>query len=163
MEISRKEKFSTKKKAAKKWPKIVLATTIALGVGTTSAYAANPNLANDLYNKIMEYTYQSEIESELNKEKNDLLKNVNVAVKGIVNDAKKDLDNNKEKIIQDKKKELETHYKQELAEITKRKNEAVNKKTENMSTDATRSSEQKKADISSAIQKEIQESDINKK
>jgi phosphoenolpyruvate-protein kinase (PTS system EI component) len=163
MEISRKEKFGTKNKAAKKWPKVVLATTFAMSIGTTSVFAAKPELADALYGKILEYTYKTEIDSELNKEKNSLLKNVSATVTSIVSSAKTELEKNKKEIIDAKKGELQTHYTNEIAEITKRKNEAVEKKTAEMQQEATKTTSEIKTDITKEIEQEIKKADINKK
>lgn len=163
MEISRKEKFGTKKKAAKKWPKVVLATTFAMSIGTTSVFAAKPELADALYSKILEYTYKTEIDSELNKEKDSLLKNVSATVTSIVSSAKTELEKNKKEIIDAKKGELQTHYTNEIAEITKRKNEAVEKKTAEMQQEATKTTSEIKTDITKEIEQEIKKADINKK
>jgi Skp family chaperone for outer membrane proteins len=128
MEISRKEKFGTKKKATKKWLKVVLAATFAMSVGTTSVFAAKPELADALYAKILEYTFKTEIDSELNEEKESLLKNLSTTVNGIINSTKQELDDKKDRIVADKKAELQKHYNDEIAEITKRKEEAVEKR-----------------------------------
>lgn len=163
MEISRKEKFGAKKKSTKKWPKVVLATTFAMSIGTTSVFAAKPELADALYTKILEYTFKTEIDNELNKEKDSLLKNVSATVKSIVSSAKDELDTNKKEIIEVKKKELNAHYTNEIQEITKRKDEAVEKKTAEMELDATKTTGAIKTDITKEIEQEIKKADINKK
>lgn len=163
MEISRKEKFGAKKKATKKWPKVVLATTFAMSIGTTSVFAAKLELADALYTKILEYTFKTEIDNELNKEKDSLLKNVSATVKSIVSSAKDELDTNKKEIIEVKKKELNAHYTNEIQEITKRKDEAVEKKTAEMELDATKTTGAIKTDITKEIEQEIKKADINKK
>jgi hypothetical protein len=163
MEISRKEKFGTKKKATRKWPKVVLASTFALSVGTTSVFAAKPELADALYAKILEYTFKTEIENELNTEKETLLKNVSTAINGIINSTKKELDDKKDQIVINKKAELQQHYKDEIAEITKRKEEAVEKKTAEMEQEATKTTGAIKTDITKEIEQEIKKADINKK
>lgn len=163
MEISRKEKFGAKKRATKKWPKVVLATTFAMSIGTTSVFAAKPELADALYAKILEYTFKTEIDSELNKEKETLLKNVSATVKSIVSSAKSEIDTNKKHIIEAKKEELKTHYTNEIAEITKRKDEAVEKKTAEMEQEATKTTGAIKTDITKEIEQEIKNADINKK
>lgn len=163
MEISRKEKFGAKKKSTKKWPKVVLATTFAMSIGTTSVFAAKPELADTLYTKILEYTFKTEIDNELNKEKDSLLKNVSATVKSIVSSAKDELDTNKKEIIEVKKKELNAHYTNEIQEITKRKDEAVEKKTAEMELDATKTTGAIKTDITKEIEQEIKKADINKK
>jgi hypothetical protein len=115
MEISRKEKFGTKKKVTKKWPKLVLATTFAMSVGTTSVFAAKPELADALYAKILEYTFKTEIDSELNKEKESLLKNLSATINEIINSTKQELDDKKDQIVNDKKAELQKHYNDEIS------------------------------------------------
>ena len=64
MEISRKEKFSTKKKT-RKWTKTALATVAAFTIGTTSAFAAKPELADQLYTQILAYTFKDDIQNQL--------------------------------------------------------------------------------------------------
>ncbi|MFD1359190.1 hypothetical protein ACFQ4X_14815 [Fictibacillus halophilus] len=163
MEISRKEKFGAKKKATKKWPKVVLATTFAMSIGTTSVFAAKPELADALYTKILEYTFKTEIDSELNKEKDSLLKNVSATISGIINSTNKELEDKKDKIVNDKKAELQQHYTDEITNITARKNEAVEKKTAEMELDATKTTGAIKTDITNEIEQEIKKADINKK
>jgi uncharacterized damage-inducible protein DinB len=163
MEISRKEKFGTKKKATKKWPKVVLAATFAMSIGTTSVFAAKPELADALYTKILEYTFKTEIDSELNKEKESLLKSVSATVNGIINGTNKELEEKKNQIVSDKKEELQEHYSNEIAEITKRKDQAVEKKTAEMEQEATKTTGAIKTDITNEIEQEIKNADINKK
>jgi uncharacterized damage-inducible protein DinB len=163
MEISRKEKFGTKKKATKKWLKVVLATTFAMSIGTTSVFAAKPELADALYTKILAYTFKTEIDSELNKEKESILKSVSATVNGIINGTNKELEEKKNQIVSDKKEELQEHYSNEIAEITKRKDQAVEKKTAEMEQEATKTTGAIKTDITNEIEQEIKNADINKK
>ncbi|MBY6037259.1 hypothetical protein KUV80_11365 [Fictibacillus nanhaiensis] len=163
MEISRKEKFGMKKKSSKKWVKGILATAFALSLGTTSAFAANPNLADEVYAKILAYTYKTDINNELSKEKQVLLKDMKSTVNGIFSSTKEELDKKKSEVIAEKKTELKTHYDQQINDITKRQKEAVDKKTEEIKTDAAQTTKDMKEDITNEIQQEVKKADINKK
>ncbi|MDM5314809.1 hypothetical protein QUF49_02320 [Fictibacillus sp. b24] len=156
MEISRKEKFSAKKKATKKWPKIVLASTLALGVGSTSAFAAKPELADYLYNQIVSFTYKPEIDQALQDEEKSLLKNLSTSIASIFSGAKQELEDEKQKIITNKKTEIQSHYNSEMAEVTKKKEEAMTKKKQEMNDAATKSTTEIKANITNEIEKEIE-------
>ncbi|MFC0236708.1 hypothetical protein [Fictibacillus phosphorivorans] len=156
MEISRKEKFSTKKKTAKKWPKIVLATTIALGVGGTTTFAAKPNLADYLYNHVMSLVFKGDINNELQDQEKTLVKDLSNNISNIFNGAKKELEDEKKQIVREKKEEIQTHYRNEMAEVSKRKEEALTKKKEEMNTDATKSTTEIKKDISDKIERELE-------
>lgn len=156
MEISRKEKFSSKKRTTtKKWPKIVLATTFVLGLGTTSVFAAKPDLAGYLYNQIVSFTYKADIDKALNDEKNSLLTNLSSNISAIFNNAKQELENEKQKIIEDKKGEIKAHYDQEMAEVTKKKDEAIIKKKEEMNADAIKTSTKIQEEITKEIEQEL--------
>lgn len=155
MEISRKEKFSAKKKATKKCPKIVLASTLALGIGSTSAFAAKPELANYLYNQIMSFTYKPDIDKALQDEEKSLLKDLSKNISSIFTSAEKELEAEKQKIIKEKKSELKSHYNSEMAEITKKKEEAMTKKKQDMNTDAATTTTEIKAEITKQIEDEL--------
>lgn len=157
MEISRKEKFSAEKKAAtaKKWPKIVLASTLALGIGSTSVFAAKPELANYLYSQILSFTYKPDIDKALQDEEKSLLKDLSKNISAIFSSAEKELEAEKQKIIKDKKMELRNHYNEEMAEVTKRKAEAMNQKKEQMNADADTTTAGIKADITKQIEDEL--------
>ncbi len=155
MEISRKEKFSAKKKASKKWPKLVLASTLALGIGSTSAFAAKPELANYLYNQIMSFTYKPDIDKALQDEEKSLLKDMSKNISAIFSNAEKELEAEKQKIIKEKKSELKSHYNSEMAEITKKKEEAMTKQKQAMNADAAATTSEIKASITQKIEDEL--------
>ncbi|MDR7073433.1 hypothetical protein [Fictibacillus barbaricus] len=163
MEISRKEKFSSKKKnKSKKLPKVLMASLLATALGTTSAFAAKPELADQVYTQILAFTFKSDIQNQLKQQKDDLLKNLSSQVKSVFSETKTELDNKKKDIIEEKKTDLQNHYNDEIANITKRKQEAVNKVTQDMKNEAATTSESYKKEITDEIEKEIKKQDINK-
>ncbi|MFE1242806.1 hypothetical protein ACFW35_01645 [Fictibacillus sp. NPDC058756] len=156
MEISRKEKFGTKKKTTKKWPKVVLATTIALGVGGTTTFAAaNKDFSSYLYELIVSFQYKPEIDGKLEQKKETLTTNLKNDISKIFSDTKQELEREKNRLISTKEKELENHYKQEMAEITEKKNTAMTDKKNQMNNDASEKASDLKEDITEEIQKEI--------
>lgn len=164
MELSRKEKFGTKKvKSAKKWPKVILVTVFALMLGTTSAFAANKTgLTDYLYNQIVKYTYKTDIQNQLKAEKDVLLTNLSEKIQSIFNQTKTELDTKKSEIIISEKEELKSHYESELAKITERKEDAIDKKTQEMTEEASEVSDTYKNEITKEIEKEVKKSNINK-
>jgi hypothetical protein len=163
MELSRKEKFGTiKQRKTRKWPKVLLASIFALLLGATSVIATNPNLADYLYKEVISYTFQQEIEDELNKEKQFLLADLSKTIAAIFTKTKEELDEKKEKIIEDEKAELKAHYNQEIATISARKQDAIDKKTAEMSNAADSLSAELKTEISEAIETEAAKAKMNK-
>jgi DNA anti-recombination protein RmuC len=153
MELSRKEKFGTKKvKAAKKWPKVILVTVFALMLGTTSAFAMKPELANTITNLILNYAYKEEINRELTGKKNSLLEQLKVDIQEMITKTSEELTSSKEKVIEAEKKEIENHYKKEMNEVNKTKNVALKTVKENMKNEADSISETQKQEITEAIE-----------
>jgi hypothetical protein len=154
MELSRKKKFEVIKKT-KKWPKVLLAAVFALMLGTTSVFAVKPQLADYLYNEIMRYTFQEDINKELLSEKENILAEMKERIATIFSSAKDELEQKKINIIADEKAELREQYESEMETIKSRKQEAMDKKTDEMESYADRSTEKYKEQISNAIEVEL--------
>jgi ElaB/YqjD/DUF883 family membrane-anchored ribosome-binding protein len=163
VEISRKEKFNGKKKTARKLPKLVLVAIFVLGFGTTSAFAASSSLADLLYSKIMGYIFADEIEKELDQEKKTLVNQIKSDVKSILSESKEVLDHNKDAIIEAEKEELREHYDDELKEVTKKQQKAINDTTKEMKDTADQLSNHDKDAITEGFEAELEHSNINKK
>jgi hypothetical protein len=163
MEISRKEKFGTKKKS-NKWPKVVLVAVIASTIGTTSAFAASKTEIGDyLYNQILAFAFKTDMQNELKAEKDADLKDLSTRIQAIFSDTQRDLENEKTRLITSKKAEIKAHYNSEYQKITERKQEAVNQKTQEMNNEAKNISDGYKAEITAEIEKEVIKAANNKK